>query len=162
MINKIKNNLFQLHFKKFGSCVYLLLLEFKILIDTSSSDNKQELVEDLKELMIKPEDISIVLLTHQHWDHTGNLELFSNADIYDYKNIDEFHVNSIKVIKTPGHTPDGLCFLYEDVLFSGDTIFHQGGRGRTDLPGGNENAIQESIRKLEKVKYKILCPGHLE
>jgi len=162
MINKIKDNLFQLHFIRFGSCVYLLLLDSqKILIDTSTSDNKDELIENLKELSIKPKDIDIVLLTHQHWDHTGNLSLFKKAEIYDASNIDNLKIEKIKVIKTPGHTPDGLCFLYKDILFSGDTIFHNGGRGRTDLPGGNEPAILESIKKLKKVTYKVLCPGHL-
>jgi len=70
-------------------------------------------------------------------------------------------IKEIKIIKTPGHSKDSLCFLYEDILFSGDTIFYNGGRGRTDLPGGSEPAILESIEKLKKIKYKILCPGHI-
>jgi glyoxylase-like metal-dependent hydrolase (beta-lactamase superfamily II) len=71
-------------------------------------------------------------------------------------------VKEIKSIKTPGHTQDSLCFLYKDILFSGDTIFHNQGRGRTDLPGGDEEQIQKSIKKLKTLKYKILCPGHID
>lgn len=163
MISQIKTNIFQLHFNKFGSCVYLVLLEnHKILIDASSSDNKEELIDDLKELSIKPEDIQTVLLTHQHWDHNGNLSIFKNAKVYDAKNIDELTIEKIRVIKTPGHSEDSLCFLYKDILFSGDTIFHDGGRGRTDIPGGSESAILKSIEKLRKLDYNILCPGHLD
>ena len=158
MIRKIKENVFELSFKDFGSLVYVLKLSGKnILIDTSSSVNKEELTKDLKELGIK---IDIVLITHHHYDHDENLDLFEGAKIYDFRNIDEFSFEGIKVIKTPGHTKDSLCFLYQDVLFSGDTIFHEGGRGRTDLEGGSEVEILESIRILDELEYSILCPGH--
>ncbi len=162
MINKIKENIFQFHFQKFGSCVYLIILKnTKILIDSSSEENQEELIKDLKELRVKPEEIDVFLITHNHHDHLGNIELFLNAEIYDYKNIKDFHVNVIKVIKTPGHTSDGLSFLYKDVLFSGDTLFHNG-IGRTDLPTSNPKQMQESLEKLKKLKYKILCPGHID
>ena len=162
MITKIKNNVFQLSFQKFGSCVYLIRIKKDyILIDTSSKANEKELLKDLKEGKVRPENISIIILTHNHWDHTGNLALFTNAEIYDAKNIEKMPVKELKTIKTPGHTQDSLCFLYKDILFSGDTIFHNGGRGRTDLPGGSEEEILKSIEKLSKIKYDILCPGHV-
>lgn len=161
MIKKIKDNIFQLHFREFGSTAYVLKLEKNILIDTSTKENANEFIEDLKKLKIKPEEIDIILLTHTHWDHNGNLDLFSNAKIYTKENIKELNIPEIKIIKTPGHSEDSLCFLYENVLFSGDTIFHYGGRGRTDFPGGSEEQILESIEKLSKIDYKILCPGHV-
>ena len=161
MITKIKPNISQLSFNQFGSLVYLLKLENKnILIDTSSKENQQELLENLKELNLKPENINIVLLTHNHYDHNENTNLFPNAKIYDAKNINELPMKDIEIIKTPGHTKDSLCFLYKDILFSGDTIFHNNGRGRTDLEGGSEIEILESIKKLKTIKYNILCPGH--
>jgi len=162
MINKIKENVFQLNFKTFGSTIYLIKLGDKnILIDTSSKENKQELINDLKELNITPENINILILTHSHWDHIGNKEIFKKAKIITNKNLDELP-KEFEPIQTPGHTQDSFCILYEDILFSGDTIFHEGGRGRTDLPGGNEEQILESIDKLKEVKYKILCPGHID
>ena len=87
MINKIKNNIWQLHFKKFGSCVYLIKIKEKnILIDTSSLENKKELLKGLSELGITPEKINIILLTHGHWDHTSNVDLFEKAKIYNETN----------------------------------------------------------------------------
>jgi len=55
----------------------------------------------------------------------------------------------IVVLETPGHTPGSVCFYSEKegVLFSGDTIFFDG-VGRTDLPGGNEKKLRESIEKV--------------
>ena len=52
----------------------------------------------------------------------------------------------LKVIHTPGHTPGSVCFLVENVLISGDTLF-AGSIGRTDLPGGNYGQIMKSIRE---------------
>ncbi len=65
------------------------------------------------------------------------------------------------VIHTPGHTPGSIC-LYDfnkKILISGDTIFVNG-FGRTDLIGGNEEKLKESLRKLEKLKINSLLPGH--
>ena len=161
MIKKIKENIFQLCFKEFGSCVYILKLDKNILIDTGSKNNKEELLSDLKKEGLNAEDIDIVILTHSHYDHNGNVGLFTDAEVYDNKNISDLDDKfGFKIIKTPGHTKDSICLIYENILFSGDTIFHEGGRGRTDLPGGSEEQILDSIRRLKEINYKILCPGH--
>ena len=162
MIKNIKENVFQLNFQIFGSTVYLIKLDDKnILIDTSSKENEKELLGDLEQLKIKPKDIDILILTHSHWDHVGNNELFKDAKLITHENLDELP-KEFEPIKTPGHTQDSFCIIYEDILFSGDTIFHEGGRGRTDLEGGDEEEILESIEKLKQVNYKILCPGHID
>ena len=161
MINKIKPNVFQLDFQTFGSTIYLIKLGDKnILIDSSSEENKQELIDDLNELNLKPENIDTLILTHDHWDHIGNNNIFTKAKIITNKNTEDL-LKEFKPIQTPGHTQDSFCILYDDILFSGDTIFHEGGRGRTDLPGGNEQQILNSIKNLKEINYKILCPGHI-
>ncbi len=171
MIKKIKDNIWQLNFEEFGSCVYLIKLKNKnILIDTGSSLNRDELINDLKELEIKPSKINILLLTHNHFDHTENIDLFSEAEIYgskkDFNNkniidINKLNIKEFNIIETPGHSKGGICILYNDVLFSGDTIFNNGFIGRTDLPGSSHKEMIKSLKKLQKINYKILCPGHL-
>lgn len=67
----------------------------------------------------------------------------------------------IKVIQTPGHTEGGVCYLIEDNLFSGDTLFKQS-VGRTDLFGGSFEKIRHSVKEIlfnldENIK---VFPGH--
>lgn len=67
----------------------------------------------------------------------------------------------IKVIHTPGHTEGGVCYLIEDTMFSGDTLFKES-VGRTDLFGGSFEKLSDSIKnKLFKLKNDIkVYPGH--
>jgi len=169
MITQIKSNIWQFKFKKFGSYVYLIKLKEKnILIDTSSPDNLPELESDLKELGLSLDEINIVILTHNHWDHLGGIILFPNAQFFASQkdfgenmiDIHELNIPDLKIIETPGHSKGSFCILYDDVLFSGDTIFHRGTIGRTDLSGSSEKEMKESLKKLKEINYKILCPGH--
>jgi glyoxylase-like metal-dependent hydrolase (beta-lactamase superfamily II) len=68
----------------------------------------------------------------------------------------------VKLIHTPGHTPGSQCFLVENRLVAGDTLFLEG-CGRTDLPGGDPRALYQSLtQKLAKVPDDaVLFPGHL-
>ena len=171
MIQKIKNNIWRFSFSKFGSYVYLIKLKNKnILIDTGSLENKSELIEHLQELKLKPENINTIILTHNHPDHIGGILPFLKSKIYGSKkdfgknllDIKKLNLPELKIIETPGHSKGSICILYQDVLFSGDTIFHRKTIGRTDLPGSSEKEMQKSLKKLSKIKYKILCPGHGE
>ena len=49
-----------------------------------------------------------------------------------------------QVIHTPGHTPGGVCFLFDKDLFVGDSLFY-GSIGRTDLPGGDGPQLLRSL-----------------
>ena len=73
----------------------------------------------------------------------------------------EFFGNKIKCIYTPGHTDGSCCYLIEDRLYSGDTLFLES-IGRCDLPTGNFREISESIKnKIYTVPDKTLVfPGH--
>jgi len=66
-----------------------------------------------------------------------------------------------KVFHTPGHSPGSVSFLCGNDLFSGDVLFRLG-VGRTDLPGGRERDLVDSIRnKLYKMDAEVkVYPGH--
>jgi hydroxyacylglutathione hydrolase len=95
------------------------------------------------------------------FDETSILKIPKVDYYFDQINIeDHLEVFSIKIIETPGHTQGSVCFLIEDVLFTGDTIFN-GDIGRVDLPGGNSKTLHESLRVLSKLpKQTKIYPGH--
>jgi len=118
-----------------------------------------------------------VINTHSHYDHvTDNdkiaskfgAEVIAHTSSTNQKDI-EVDDNSliqvgevkIKVIHTPGHTPDSICLLIDNKLLTGDTLF-VGECGRTDLPGGNAKELYYSLfGKLMKLDDEVeVYPGH--
>lgn len=84
-----------------------------------------------------------------------SIKTFDDGDIMSIGDI------SIKCLHTPGHSKGSSCFVVEDNMFTGDTLFKMG-VGRTDLFGSNENALKISIRKIvsEMSDIKIFYAGH--
>ena len=86
----------------------------------------------------------------------------SASDIMQVDGGDTTNVGNIKVtfIHTPGHTPGSQCFLVENCLVAGDTLFI-GSCGRVDLPGSNPEDMYYSLQTLSKLADEtILYPGH--
>ena len=121
--------------------------------------------------------IELVLVTHDHSDHIGELEFFRKkagarvvahgssrvrADILaadgESVSLGNFKV---QIIHTPGHSPDSVCYLVDGNLFTGDTLF-VGECGRTDLAGGDSRALYHSLfRKLMSLPGSTkVWPGH--
>lgn len=140
------------------------------------------LISQAKEDELK---IKGILVTHGHFDHTNGVEellktydipVFINsqeADFFKFKwgseNVkkvssgDKVNVGDLEIelIHTPGHTPGSQCFLINNNLIAGDTLFING-CGRCDLPGGNVEQMFDTIyNKLMKMdKNTIIFPGH--
>lgn len=69
---------------------------------------------------------------------------------------------SVDVLFTPGHTKGSVCYFIEDMMFSGDTLFH-GDIGRTDFPESDSLAMEISLKKLSAIeKNYFVYPGHEE
>jgi hydroxyacylglutathione hydrolase len=140
-----------------------------------SSYNAGKIVQIIK---IQNYHLKYIINTHGHSDHTaGNEELrhISNAKLVAHRlSKAEFDVAvedgdilqigkvHIKVIHTPGHSPDSISLLVDDKkLLTGDTLF-VGECGRTDLPGGNSRSMYDSLfNKLLKLNDDVeVYPGH--
>ncbi|NLC54230.1 MAG: MBL fold metallo-hydrolase [Firmicutes bacterium] len=66
----------------------------------------------------------------------------------------------LKINHTPGHTPGGISVATLGLLFSGDTLF-AGSIGRTDLPGGDQATLDNSLRRLVQLPDETrVFPGH--
>lgn len=73
----------------------------------------------------------------------------------------EFCGIKIKVIKTPGHTDGCACFMVDNFIFTGDTLFARS-IGRTDFPTGDFDTIEKSIKKklYTLPDETVVFPGH--
>ena len=122
-------------------------------------------------------NLKYVINTHNHIDHTAGNEYIRSslgAKVVAHRlskvdkdisvvdgDIIEVGKISIKVIHTPGHSPDGICLLVDGKLLTGDTLF-VGECGRTDLHGGNPEELYHSLfDKLLKLDDDVeVYPGH--
>lgn len=85
----------------------------------------------------------------------GGYQTVEDGDILPLGN------EQIRVMHTPGHTPGSTAYLTGKHLLSGDTLFADGGVGRTDLPGGSREDLKTSIEKLLSLPTDtVVYPGH--
>ena len=110
-------------------------------------------------------NIKGVLITHNHFDHVGCIDLFDNNIIYDYNNLEEgIHtIDNFKfeVIYNPGHTKDSISFYFDNIksLFCGDFIFYEA-IGRTDLGGSIDDMINSIKNTIRYSDDTVIYPGH--
>jgi len=135
--------------------------------------------------------IKHILLTHAHYDHVGAVGLLQKvgAKVYlhksDFENVksgeyvfgkvtpdvllekDEiFNIDNLKIqnLHTPGHSAGSTCYIVDDIMFSGDTLFLEE-IGRCDLPSGDLEVMKKTLKRLfdifrvEGKDYQVL-PGH--
>jgi glyoxylase-like metal-dependent hydrolase (beta-lactamase superfamily II) len=101
--------------------------------------------------------ICLVLLTHSHGDHAAGAERLGAEVVLPAGG--EEH-SDLRVLATPGHAADHVCFLTADgVCFSGDLVL---GEGSTFVPpdGGSLAAYMDSLRLLQAEPIELICPGH--
>jgi len=138
-VSKIRDDVWK--FKGVGS-VYLIKNESEwILIDSGDSADRDDLIREISKV-VDLGKINVVLLTHLHYDHLSNLDLFENAKVFasgqelqDYLENSKsfyFYVNEkvdkilkdkakrlkgsgwgLKILKVPGHTRGSVAFLDE-------------------------------------------------
>lgn len=69
--------------------------------------------------------------------------------------------DDIKIIKTPGHTKGSVSLLFKNILFCGDLLINSKG---IHLPPSefnlDEQEILESMKKISKLDFDLILPGH--
>lgn len=80
--------------------------------------------------------------------------LVSDGDEIDFGNY------KIKVMHTPGHSKGCVCYIIENMMFSGDTLF-KSSIGRTDFPSSDIGEMKNSLRRLISLEEDYdVYPGH--
>ncbi|MCH7796738.1 MAG: MBL fold metallo-hydrolase, partial [Proteobacteria bacterium] len=135
-------------------------------------DRYIQLLEELDLKLVKAMD------THVHADHITGLGALrdrtrcitvmgeqSGVDVVSQRVSDGDHIDieglSLTALYTPGHTDDSYCFLMDDRVFTGDTLFIRG-TGRTDFQHGDSRAAYASIfdKLLTLPDETLVYPGH--
>jgi glyoxylase-like metal-dependent hydrolase (beta-lactamase superfamily II) len=101
---------------------------------------------------------------HRHdADGVRQVTGISESDLVRHDGGDTLQVGAIEIelVHTPGHTPGSQCFLIDDRLVAGDTLFVQG-CGRVDLPGGDADEMYRTLtsRLARFTDGTALYPGH--
>jgi glyoxylase-like metal-dependent hydrolase (beta-lactamase superfamily II) len=130
----------------------------------------------VEQILLKATRLEAILITHRHADHAPaatHLRRRSGAPVYAPRHVIE-HVDvelhddvtldvggrSIRVLHTPGHTAEHVCFFTaERELFTGDTIL---GEGTTVIfpPDGHMGSYMKTLHKLSALEPRIIYPGH--
>ncbi len=153
---------------------YLLIQKDNVLI-VDPGDDYEKILNKIKG------QVQGIILTHYHFDHIEaaiKIKEKTNAPIMAHeaevsflnisidkklKDEDIIYIGEekIKVIHTPGHSKGSICLLGKNFLITGDTFF-ENGYGRTDLPGGSDQEIIKSLKKIKEIikSGMIVYPGH--
>ena len=135
----------------------------------------------IKHIEQKGYRLTQIWLTHWHGDHIGaadEIHQKTGATIFageneapylqldsDYQTISDNELLTLgqtqaRVINTPGHTAGGVCFLLDNHLIAGDTLFIFGA-GHCALPGADVNQHFDSLQKLKKLDDSVILHcGH--
>lgn len=93
--------------------------------------------------------------------HNIRLNAFSVDRLLHDGDVIELGESRLTFLHTPGHTAGSGCYLVDDSLFTGDTLFCES-IGRTDFPTSSYKDMQRSVRRLRDLEgdYAVY-PGHM-
>jgi glyoxylase-like metal-dependent hydrolase (beta-lactamase superfamily II) len=138
-----------------GTNTYLYGADPCVVIDPGSEDGGH--LEAIRGAAAERGGIGLVLLTHSHGDHTAGADRLGAEVVLPAGGETRA---GLRVLATPGHAADHVCFLSEDgVCFSGDLVL---GLGSTIVPPGDNSlaAFMSSLSLLQGERIELMAPGH--
>ena len=144
-----------------------------IVVDPGMVADRAVILEPLRDLGVRPEEVTDVVVSHHHLDHTVNIALFPVVPVHDFQSIIEGDVftrraaegvqltPSVRLLATPGHTPQDVTTLVgtaDDVVAL--THLWWTAEGPADDPYSPDR--QELARQRERVLglATLVVPGH--
>jgi glyoxylase-like metal-dependent hydrolase (beta-lactamase superfamily II) len=94
-----------------------------IVVDPGMVPRRSAILGPLEELGVSPGEVTDIVLSHHHPDHTVNVALFGEVPVHDFQAVytrdnwssrpaDQAHITpAVRLLATPGHTPQDLSVL---------------------------------------------------
>jgi glyoxylase-like metal-dependent hydrolase (beta-lactamase superfamily II) len=146
----------------------------KIVVDPGMVADRGLILDPLRPLGVEPEQVTHVVITHHHPDHTVNIGLFPNAEVVDFwaryrgdqwldHEGEGYRVSQhCRLVLTPGHTPQDTTLLVET---DGGIVACTHAWWRTDRtpqidPLADDHAALDASRRRILDVADLIVPGH--
>jgi glyoxylase-like metal-dependent hydrolase (beta-lactamase superfamily II) len=131
------------------------------------------LLDAMRGLGVQPEDVTDVVVSHHHLDHTVNIALFPVVPVHDFQSVldgdvfsrrdcDGVHLSpGIRFLATPGHTPQDLTTLVgtADAVVALTHLWWTG-EGPADAPYAPDREVLRAQRERVLDLADLVVPGH--
>ncbi len=162
MIRRSGKSILEAH----GSSSIVLCAGHKIVVDSSSSEYRDRVIAGLAKAKVEPEDVDLIVRTHEHIDHISNDDLFVNAQLVSLAAGQKEKVlcPGVKLVATPGHTPSSVSVFVqgkEHIAVVGDAIPTKGNFDKWVPPSiaFDENVAMQSMKLIAEFA-DVIYPGH--
>ena len=144
-----------------------------VVVDPGMVADRELLLGPLRALGVRPEDVTDVVLSHHHLDHTLNVALFPVVPVHDVQSVlhgDVFTrrdadgvqlTPSIRLLATPGHTPQDLTTLVgtPDGVVALTHLWWTG-EGPAEDPYATDRELLRAQRERVLALADLVVPGH--
>jgi glyoxylase-like metal-dependent hydrolase (beta-lactamase superfamily II) len=147
--------------------------DVRVIIDPGMIPSPRAMLDPLAALGVTPEAITDVIFSHHHPDHTLNAALFPHARFHDFQAIykddvwerrkaEGFQLSpSIRLIETPGHTPQDITTLVgTSAGLYAFTHLWWCARGPAKDPYAPDPAVLQASRERVLGLATTIVPGH--
>jgi glyoxylase-like metal-dependent hydrolase (beta-lactamase superfamily II) len=144
-----------------------------LVVDPGLVADRSALLAAMRRLGAAPEDVTDVVISHHHPDHTVNIALFPRARVHDHwavydgdlwtsRDADGVQLSpSVRLMRTPGHTPEDISTLVgtADGVLAFTHAWWQPD-GPVDDPYAPDAAVLLRSRQLLLAAADTIVPGH--
>ncbi len=152
-----------------SSVTLILSSSKKVVVDTGLENEAEHILGEIAELGLSPEEVDLVINTHDHPDHCGNNRLFGRAQVLSGKGGRKLKDGDVVapgvwIMETPGHTIDSIsvvCESYRRIVVAGDALPLMGNYLKWVPPRlhvDREMAMKSMARIVEVAD--LVVPGH--
>jgi len=143
---------------------------FVAVVDTSSAGRTPHVKTSMRQIGIRPDEVRLVIHTHDHFDHVGNDRLFTKAKAFRHGGgrpgaVLAEPAEGVRVVATPGHTLDSVSVFVEsdgiNYAICGDAVPTRGNFERNVPPGvcADRELAMESLKAVSRFA-DVVVPGH--